>query len=211
MKKHLLLYFILLSGYLTYTQKISPNSYIGVRLGGNISTVTFAPSISQEAKFGMIGGLVFKHIEEKNWGVQVELNYLQAGWAESLEENQSYSRTFGYLQVPVLTHLYFGKKNTKIFFNFGPYLSYLISDKETYENIPEEEKPLHYGHDILNKFEIGLTTGLGVNKKTSIGDFLIEARGNFALSDFFKESEWNPFLYSKNLTFELSLAYMLNI
>ncbi len=197
--------------FFTYSQvDFKPESNIGIKIGGNISTVIFNPAISQNINYGFIGGLSFKHIEQKSLGIQIELNYMQAGWNENLDSTQSYSRRLNYIQSPLMSHFNFGNNKTRFFINFGPYISYLISESETIDNISEEKEESYYRTKIANRAEFGLCFGLGFTQYTSIGILQIEGRGNMSLSNIFKETSEVPFVSSKNLTIELTLSYFID-
>ena len=107
-----------------------PEIYIGTSHGAIGSMVMFKPSVSQSYLLGYNGGLIFRYISEKNVGMQAELNYSQRGWSES---DSNYERQLNYIELPFLTHIYFGNK-TRFFFNIGPKVSYLISEKVLVDN-----------------------------------------------------------------------------
>ena len=172
--------------------------------------VSFDPLVEQDLNFGFVGGLVFKHISQKSLGIQVELNYLQAGWSENLESPNTYSRRLNYVQLSAMTHINFGKRKTRFFFNLGSYLSYLVSDLEPIDLIDGEEERIYYGKDIENQIEFGLCFGLGLSKNTSIGLFQIEGRINYGLSSFFDYTADTPFDKSSIQTAELTLSYLID-
>ncbi len=212
MNKGLRLIFILtFMTYIGYSQvDFIPETNVGIKLGGNISTVRFDPTINQNINYGFIGGLSFKHIEQKNLGIQIELDYMQAGWIENLDSTQSYSRRLNYIHFPIMTHFNFGNNKARIFMNFGPYVSYLISESESIDNISEENEASYYRTKISNRAEFGLCLGLGFTQYTSVGIFQFEGRGNMSLSNIFKETSETPFVSSNNLTIELTLTYFLD-
>ncbi len=182
---------------------------LGVKAGGTLSMVTFDPKVDQKLNFGFTGGLVFKHVEQKSLGIQLEVNFLQAGWTESLDTTNSYSRRLNYIQIPFMTHVIFGEGKTRFFLNLGPYGTFLLSEKEHINLIEGEEGNEYYGQDIDSKAEFGLCAGIGLSKNTSIGMFQLEGRFNFSLSNMFDSSE-SVFTSSKNQTIELSLSYLLD-
>ena len=200
-----------LASPLAKTQSVFvPETNFGIKLGGNLSMVSFDPTVGQDLNFGFVGGLVFKHIAQKSLGIQVELNYLQAGWSENLESSNTYSRRLNYIQLPAMTHINFGKKKTRFLFNIGSYLSYLVSDIETIDLSAGEEEKSYYGQEIENQLEFGLCFGLGLSVNTSIGLFQIEGRINYGLSSFFDYTTDTPFYNSSNQTAELTLSYLMD-
>ncbi len=59
-----------------------PEIYLGTSHGVSASMIHFSPSVEQEILLGYNGGIVFRYIDEKNVGVQAELNFFQRGWKE---------------------------------------------------------------------------------------------------------------------------------
>ena len=121
---------------------------IGFSGGYMMSNVAFVPKATQ----GMLGGKTFgftaRYVCEKYFNaicaVQLELNYSQPGWKESIlsvddepcilretGEPARYSRTLNYLQMPFLAHMGFGReeKGFKFFVNAGPQFGLLLSEK----------------------------------------------------------------------------------
>lgn len=93
-----------------------------------MSQISFAPSIRQSMIQGMMMGFTFRYTEERNFGLIAELNIEQRGWKEDFEEAPfEYSRTLTYIQIPMLTHIYFGSRKFKGFVNLGPEFGYMIS------------------------------------------------------------------------------------
>jgi len=211
MKKAFILLFILtiITG-LSYGQSdFKPETNIGIKTGGTVSIVRFDPTIGQIINYGFVGGLSFKHIEQKNLGLQMELNYMQAGWKENLDSIGSYSRRLNYIHFPLMTHFYMENK-ARAFANFGPYVSYLFAENESIDTISEENERAYYQTKIANKAEFGLCFGLGLIPHTSIGIFQIEGRVNMSLNNIYKEKE-SPFVSSKNLIIELTLTYYIDL
>ncbi len=211
-RKAIILYlFIFFSAYFVTAQNdFQKETNIGVKLGGNISRAGFDPVISQRLYYGFTGGLVFKHISEENLGIQIELNYMQAGWEENLDSTNSYERRLNYIQLPFMTHLIIGKRKTKFILHFGPYLSYLINESAKINIINESEEKEYYKVKVTNRVEFGLCLGLGFDHYTSIGIFQFECRYNFGLSNIFKNSTETPFTYSRNTTLELTALYSID-
>lgn len=212
MKKevYLLISFISIAT-LSIGQKLSyPTTNWGIKAGQNTSSVNFTPTVDQKINPGFVGGLSFKHLEQKNLGIQIELNYLQAGWNEDLDSNQHYSRQLNYLQIPFLSHLNFGNNSAMAFLNIGPYFSYLLSEKESIEDLKEGNEEAYYGTKTTNNIDVGLSLGLGFFKNTSVGVFQIEGRGNLGLNNIYSETSEFSFGSSKNINAELTLSYFID-
>ncbi len=107
----------------------SSNVAIGVKGGVDFSRVFFNPSVDQKMKMGMSGGFMFRYIEENHFGLIAELNFVQRGWEEDFEDAPyNYSRTLNYLELPVMAHIFFGRRG-KFFFNAGPQVGLFLGDK----------------------------------------------------------------------------------
>lgn len=83
----------------------------------------------------------------------MELNYTQKGWTENLDTINSYSRKMDYIELPLITHIVFGKKNLKYYVNIGTTFAYLISEKEEL-TINNELYRQEYYEKKLNKSSI---------------------------------------------------------
>lgn len=66
-----------------------PEIYFGANFGVTESMIMFNPTINQGFLMGYNGGLVFRYIDEKNVGMQAELNFSQRGWSESTTKTYS--------------------------------------------------------------------------------------------------------------------------
>ena len=210
-RKTLLLFILLCISLQAFNQKVFvPESYLGLKAGATISSVMFTPRVGQETNPGFVGGFVFKHFGQRNLGIQLEMNYLQAGWTESLESPDSYSRRLNYLQIPFMTHANLGKRKTRVVLNVGPYISLLLSEKEQIKLENEENAEIYYRTEIDNVGDFGLAFGLGLLRHTSIGTIQIEGRLNQGLSSIYESGFDTTFQYSRNQIIEVALYYMFN-
>jgi hypothetical protein len=214
MSRKILAILVLLSASLqAYNQKAPfvPESYLGLKAGGTMSSVLFTPLVSQETNLGFTGGLVFKHFGQRNLGIQLEINYMQAGWNEGLDDPDSYSRRLNYLQIPFMTHANLGKRKTRVVLNVGPYVSLLLSEKEQIKLEDELDMEDYYQTEIDNVGDFGLCVGLGLLRHSSIGTIQIEGRLNQGLSSIYESGFDNTFQFSRNQIIEVALYYMFDI
>ena len=211
MRKGFTLFIILLSCFRIQAQEnFKPETTIGIRQGINVSRVNFNPTISQNITTGYLGGLVFKHISQESLGIQIELNFSQQGWNETMDSTFSYFRRLNYINLPLMTHIVLGTAKTNFFINLGPSLTYLISEKENLKLDITKDEQIYYRKKIDNRLEYGLCVGLGLVKTTPIGSFQIEGRLNQSLTDIFKQSSEPSILSSKMQTVELSISYLID-
>ncbi|MBQ2839667.1 MAG: PorT family protein [Muribaculaceae bacterium] len=199
--------------------------HVGVKGGATLSSMSFSPGVEQSMTQGFTGGLVFRYAEERHVGLLAELNIVQRGWEESFEDGEpfEYKRTLTYIQLPLMTHIFFGSQRFKGFINLGPEISYMIGnsiksnfDYNNVSSIPDF--PLQYrmteqmGMDIENKFDYGITAGLGMefkfNRKHSIA---LEGRYYFGLGNIFPSSKKDVFDASRHSSIMVTLGYYYRI
>ena len=70
---------------------------------------------------------------------------------------------------------------------------------------------IRYGKAIENKFEYGIAGGLGIEYKTKIGNFIVEGRYYYGLSDIFGNSKTDDFGRSANTTITVRIGYSIRI
>ena len=203
-----------------------PHVHVGAHAGVSLSQVSFFPSVKEAMLTGMQFGLSFRYAEERHVGLLAELNIEQRGWKENFEEDNdkfAYSRRTTYVQLPVMTHIFFGSRKVKCFFNLGPQVGYMISDGITanfdYEHpddvkdFPGEYRPTaQMAMKIKNRFDYGIAGGLGmelvVAKKHSI---LLEGRYYYGLGNLFPSSKADEFSASRGNSIVVTLGYMFRI
>lgn len=192
---------------------------IGVKAGADMSRVGFYPSISQKMQAGVLGGVRIRYVEENHFGILAELSFVQRGWKEDFEElHYNYSRSLNYLEIPVMTHIYFGRRG-RFFFNAGPqfglYLGEKISSNFNYKNIEGiKDFPIKNRHNeqlsmkIANKIDYGISAGLGgeffINPRNSLD---LEARFYFGLGNIMSAKRADTFSGSNSMTFSLTAGY----
>lgn len=196
---------------------------IGVRGGADMSKVFFYPSVEELFNFGATAGVTFRYIEERHFGLIAELNFSQRGWKEDFEDAPyDYRRTFNYLQLPVLAHIYFGRRG-KFFINLGPEFGFFMGEK-TYANFdPTQIATLpdfpyrnrmnsQLTEKVKSKFDYGITAGLGgefsITPRNSI---TIEARFYYGLGNVMADKRTDPFQTSTQMTLSLAAGYWFRI
>lgn len=197
---------------------------IGVSGGMNFNRIEFQPSIRQVLQQGFNGGISARYTSEKYFSMicaaQIEVNFSQRGMIEDFDDGTSnnYSRQLNYIEIPFFAHVSWGKeeRGLQFFLNLGPQFGFLINEKEHYngdwniEDRPITIAPL-YGKAVENKFEYGIAGGLGVEYKTKIGNFFIEGRYYYGLSDIFNNSKTDDFGRSANTTITARIGYSIKI
>lgn len=222
MKKIISFIFVLLIAVGVKAQIEQPRNIleIGISGGMNLSQMDMQPSIRQNLLKGVNGGVSIRYTTEKYFkmicAAQLEINFSQRGWEEDFDDETSngYSRTLNYIEIPFLAHLAFGKEphGLQFFINLGPQIGFFLGESEKYEgNWQKEERPQSiqpiYGKEVEKKFEYGIAGGLGLELKTKVGNFFIEGRYYYGLSDIFGNSKTDDFGRSANSTITARLGY----
>lgn len=200
------------------------NFALGVNGGVNLSSVSFQPTIKQNTMIGPAMGITARYISEKYFkmicGVQMEVNYSQRGWSEKIEDgtDNTYKRAMNYIEIPLLAHLAFGKDEghgARFIVNLGPQVGFLLSEKETkggnWDPSDRYVSNSTYGKMAENKFDYGLVGGMGVELRTGIGNFVLEGRYYFGLSDFYGNSKSDPYSRSAHSYIGGRLTYLFDI
>jgi len=183
-----------------------PEMYVGASVGVTESMVMFNPAILQDYLMGFNGGFVFRYIAEKNVGMQAELNFSQRGW---VEKSGLYSRQLNYIELPFMTHIYVGKKN-RVFLNFGPKISYLISEK-VLTNKTGITPDLQQIIPIQHPFDYGGCAGLGLLFNIKGRIIQLDTRVNYSLSNIFDDQKKDYFTNSNNFNASLNLAWLFQV
>lgn len=197
------------------------NFAIGINGGINLNSVSFSPTVRQKNLMGINGGLTARYISEKYFsmicGAQVELNFSQHGWDEFYEDfpELQYTRKMNYVEIPLLAHLAFGRdRGVQFFIHAGPQVGFFISDTRTkndaWENVTNATTEQH-DKDVENKFDYGITGGAGLELRTKAGNFLVEGRYYYALSDFYKSTKKDYFSRSAHGAIVVKMTYLFDL
>jgi hypothetical protein len=197
----------------------------GFNAGATLSKVRFFPSHTQDMLQQEAGGITARYVSEKYFGIQAELNYSLHGWKErtdTLINPGKYSRSLGYLELPIMTYLYFDLgKRVRLIFLAGPQIGYNIGEKTLEKEIvksPNETEEQYqrkvneyYNQKIQRPIDYGITGGMGFELRTGIGNFILDGRYYFGLSDIFNNARSNYFQSSANQVISIKLSYLFRI
>lgn len=196
---------------------------IGARGGVTFSTVMFKPSITGKLGMGYTGGVTFRYTEENHFGLIAEVNLVQRGWAEKFENlPYSYQRILNYVEVPVMSHIYFGNRG-KFFINAGPEVAYYLGDQINSNFDYRDTSGLEGFHDknrrteqltmeVSHKLDFGIVAGLGgefsINRRNSLA---IEARVYYGIGNVMPSGRQDTFSLSNQLSFGVTAGYWFRI
>lgn len=199
--------------FIAEAQNFRPELSVGASFGTTFSWVNFVPKVYTLPKAGYTGGITVRWNTEKNLGLQGEVNFIQEGWKELFKEapQYHYSRTINYIEIPFLTHIYFGSKRVKFFFNLGPKIGW-VQGESTDENLrgaePNRVNKQH-AMAVEQRFEWGLCGGPGIELRTGIGYFLLEGRYYYALGDIFNSHKEDFFSKSSSQVVSVKATYLI--
>lgn len=202
----------------------APDFSLGVRAGATISNMAWQPSVRQQMTPGATIGITARYTEEKIFGLMADLNITQRGWAEKFEDTPelSYRRQFTYVQLPVMTHIYFGSPRFRGFVNLGPSVGYMISDKITanfaYTDIPSvagfptDRRTEQLSLPVYRKFDYGIVGGLGMELRLKRKhSFMIEGRFYYGIANVFSSKRGDTFGASRTMSIEVTAAYLFRL
>lgn len=200
----------------------SSNITLGVKGGADLSRMFFNPSVKQGFKPGAVAGIMFRYIEESHFGLVAELNFTQRGWKENFEESPlKYERTLNYLMLPVMAHIYFGRRG-KFFINAGPEIGLRLSDSYSsnfdvskapdVSGFPEYHSSKQYTEPVKQKVDYGICAGLGgefnITRRHSLA---LECRFYYGLGNLFGASRRDNFNASNSMNLSFTLGYWFRV
>ncbi|MDE6481018.1 MAG: PorT family protein [Muribaculaceae bacterium] len=196
---------------------------IGAHGGVTFSTVTFKPTITSKFGMGYTGGVTFRYSEENHFGLIAEVNLVQRGWAEKFEDlPYNYQRTLNYVEVPIMSHIYFGSRG-KFFINAGPEVAYYLGDHINSNFDYHNTQDLPGFHDknrrdeqltmkVSQKLDFGIVAGLGgefnINRKNSVA---LEARLYYGIGNVMPSGRQDTFSLSNQLSVAVTAGYWFRI
>lgn len=207
---------------------------VGVGFGSTFSSVDFARSnastgnaVPSNMLMQYVGGVAVRYMTEKHLGFIAELNLSQQGWEQNFKKDESlkdlglsHKRNLTYIELPFLTHIYFGDK-VRFVVNLGPKVSFLLSEKEEMNNAlsnylasgdaPANMVTHQYYRETERSFDYGILGGLGMEFQTKIGNFMLEGRYYFGLADIYKNSKSDYFSRSANRVISAKLTYYVKL
>ena len=208
----------------SYSQRTyEPKFYVGGHAGVSLSRVNFSPSVPQSFLIGKQVGISGRYAEESNFGLIAELNLVQRGWSEKFEDSPlSYQRTINYINIPILTHIFFGSKKFKAFFNLGPEVSFMLGESSSSNfdynkpssvvGFPQTHRTEQYGMSVSTKFDYGISAGAGIELilagKHSI---MLDGRFYYGLGNIFPSHKTDYFSASPNMSILVNIGYMIRV
>lgn len=204
---------LLWAGALKAQQPAMPDSLyrswtFGPRGGYAFSGIAASPSINSGLVGAPVFGVVMQYFHERHFGLQFECNYTTKGWQELNRQLPVYERQMDYLELPFLSHLYLGKRNVRVFLVAGPQLNILLDSRKEILGDLSEQRYDYYGAEA-NALVLDLAFGAGLTVRTKIGDFQLEGRGSFGMTDVLRRPDRSSSQRTNFLGFGGALSYQM--
>lgn len=196
---------------------------IGAHGGVTFSEVMFKPAITGTFGMGYTAGVTFRYTEENHFGLLAEVNLVQRGWAEKFEDlPYKYQRILNYVEVPIMSHIYFGRRG-KFFINAGPEVAYYLGDHITSNFDYTDTSSLEGFHDknrrtdqltmqVSQKLDFGIVAGLGgefsINRRNSL---TVEARVYYGIGNVMPSGRQDTFNLSNQLSIGVTAGYWFRV
>ena len=224
--KYSLLVFALCFAFVAQSENFEKHNFsVGAKGGLSLSKVNFQSSVPQTLVGGMVLGASVRYIDEKHFGLIGEINLEQRGWKEDFKplEGYNFKRQFTYIQIPLLTHIYFGSDKARFFFNAGPEIGIMIGDKTSsnfdyahatdIEDLQNSYRKLEqFTLPVNRKFDYGISAGLGMEINIAPRHALnLEGRFYYGLNDIFRNHKSDPFQGSSSMSIMVTLGYNIRI
>lgn len=189
-----------------------PELYVGTNQGVALwTTVGFSPEVAQNFDVRYHGGVTVRYIIQKYFGIQAELNYTQRGWSETSAAGQRYDHRFDYLELPLVSHIFFGKNFFKFYINLGPKIRYMVYDQAS-APFSDGSGGIQQEMKIQNRFDYSVFGGIGFEFRTKkAGSFFLEARYDYGLGNVFAATKADAFQRSNNQAITISVGYLYNV
>lgn len=183
------------------------NSTLGVKVGGNYSSISLQPKVSAlGGDFSYSVGLSYIFSNKKNVGIQLDLLYNSRKWIEIYDDSLNVTTDLSYIQFPLITNISIGNGRIKYLINLGTYFAYNM-DKKVRSDLPADHQ---YYESIMDRREkkgdFGLIIGAGLRYFTGIGTFQLDGRFEYGYQNLYDEDE-SGFRYSNMSVIQVGLYY----
>ena len=181
---------------------------VGVKAGGNLSTFTSMHYDNTKMKFGFHAGVFLDFVFNERLSLQPELLYSAQGvdalsqlTIESVEVTETYSHSFGYINVPVLLKI---KIVEGLSAEIGPQVGFLLSAK--LKNFEDGVEIDSYNLKDFYEFNSPDVTAIAGLSYTFAENFVVSARYGLGLTKIWKT--YDPGQENcKNSVIQLSIGY----
>lgn len=158
-------------GKLPPPSRLSPAIFLGGEVGATASFIYFTPAVNQTIHLGATAGIAMQVENSKYTALHLGLLYTLRGWSEvrpipnETETPPKFTRYIHYLELPLLTHLYYPFGALRIGVEFGPQIGVMLAHNDLTKGangFTELDKE-RYNYPLIGKFSWGLAAGPSIS------------------------------------------------
>ncbi len=204
--------------------KVNAQVSIGPKVGFNWAMITDTTSAGFKGVLtnGTHFGAVINYAINDKYSIQPEIIYSSKGSEQQTEDGAYYQKfSTSYIEIPILVKRTFGKKAFKGFVNAGPYFGYWTAGKYLW-NDPEGIYDMNYKFEEIdlgttklkdNRLDIGINVGGGLLYAVGPGNFMLDARFGYGLTNINKYSgdKLPGWINKHNRVLSVSVGYLFNL
>jgi hypothetical protein len=188
-------HFVLLFFLLVVTVEMAnsqPFLNVGIRAGGNSSSITFVPRIRDRVasvQGYQIGGTV-QYVNMEHLGIQLDGMLINQGWRQVADDQTEITHKIDFLHFPFTSYVYMGKRNTRFFINAGIYLNFRMNGTRTVTSPDGATQTFDYNYrsERDNLVVYGLSGGGGISYDIGIGIIGADLRISYSYGNIMKPS-----------------------
>lgn len=212
MKKYVLVVLLFFCFHAVFAElEFNVGGKVGVNLS-HIRKMDAAPGFKSKINLGSNFGGIFRVNFNKIIGIQTEVSFAQKGqrWFKQEDSAKYYNRLVNnYIEIPVLAVVRFGSEKVKFVGYLGTYLAYwsgaYTQNSIQLDKMTDKAENANYVFTKNDRrFDMGLSTGIGVDFRVGKGWLELMARHSLGLLNRYKASS----LKSYNCNFNISIAYL---
>jgi hypothetical protein len=167
-----------------------PYLNVGVRGGGNSSSITFVPPIRDRVASVsgyQVGGTI-QYVNMAHLGIQMDGMLINQGWRQIADDLTETTFKIDFLHFPLTTYAYMGRRKTRFFINAGLYLNFRMNGTRTITTSDGVSQILQYNYQSErdNLVVYGLTGGGGISYDTGIGLIGADLRVSYSYGNIMK-------------------------
>lgn len=183
---------------------------IGGKVGTTFSNYKTKTPWKEVSNMGFdVGVIGYKQIND-NWGLNLELHYIQKGYHHKICNDITDQLEANYVEVPVMIDYSFivpSLQNWKTHLNLGVYAAYWLSAKYTMKGFDESSEEFDYEKSNASRFDFGPNGGLRIEyllkKNASIS---LDFRYELGVLDLQKQINDNT--KNTNRAFVVGISYL---
>jgi Outer membrane protein beta-barrel domain len=185
--------------------------YVGIKAGPTLSNYKTKTPWKEVANLGYTFGAVGYKQMTANFGIGVELQYIQKGYYHKVCNTITDKLEAQYLEVPIVfdyTFIIPGLRNFKVHGNVGIYTAYWLSGKYQTEGFDTEQSSEDFNFDESNakRFDFGPNVGGRLEYFLKNGSLSLDLRYEIGLLDL--QNKLNDNTNNTNRAFIIGFSYM---